>query len=187
MSDAVGHAVARRGEAPGRTPLLRQPALSQAQLPAPSSKERDRGGIDAAVAARAGASTAGIPVAAGRATRRPAAIGIGAIDDGDAFVSLGTSAQYFVTAASLSPRARERDPRLCHGLPGRWSQMAALLNGASCLGWAAALFKARPLGDLRGGRRGRLSRTVAESYSSPTSPASARPSTIPTRGACSTA
>jgi xylulokinase len=27
----------------------------------------------------------------------------------------------------------------CHALPGRWFQMAAMLNGASCLAWAAGL------------------------------------------------
>ena len=64
---------------------------------------------------------------------------IGAIDDGDAFVSLGTSAQYSVTTASYRPYPERLIHAYCHGLPERWFQSAALLNGASCLGWATSL------------------------------------------------
>ena len=49
------------------------------------------------------ACPAGIPVAAGAGDAAAGAIGIGAIADGDAFVSLGTSAQYFVTTAAYRP------------------------------------------------------------------------------------
>ena len=66
-----------------------------------------------------------------RASRSPAgagdaaagAIGIGAIEDGDAFVSLGTSAQYFVTTAGYRPYPERLLHAFCHGLPGRWYQM----------------------------------------------------------------
>jgi xylulokinase len=82
---------------------------------------------------------AGIPVAAGAGDAAAGAIGIGAIQDGDAFVSLGTSAQYFVSTAAYRPYPERLIQAYCHGLPGRWYQCAALLNGASCLGWAASL------------------------------------------------
>jgi xylulokinase len=82
---------------------------------------------------------AGIPVAAGAGDAAAGAIGIGAIQDGDAFVSLGTSAQYFVSTADYRPYPERLIQAYCHGLPGRWYQCAALLNGASCLGWAASL------------------------------------------------
>jgi xylulokinase len=69
------------------------------------------------------------------------AIGIGAVQDGDAFISLGTSAQYFITRDRYVPSGPEG---LIHAfaqaLPGRWSQTAALLNGASCLAWFAQAF-----------------------------------------------
>ena len=81
----------------------------------------------------------GIPIAAGAGDAAAGAIGIGAIDDGDAFVSLGTSAQYFVTTATYRPYPERLIHAYCHGLPDRWYQCAALLNGASCLGWAASL------------------------------------------------
>lgn len=68
------------------------------------------------------------------------AVGIGAVDDGDAFVSIGTSAQYFITRDRYVPSGADG---MIHGfaqaLPRRWSQTAALLNGASCLTWFAGL------------------------------------------------
>jgi xylulokinase len=78
---------------------------------------------------------AGLPIAAGAGDAAASAIGIGAINDGDGFISLGTSAQYFVTTKSFRPRPQQMIQALGHGLPGLWYQVAALLNGASPLNW----------------------------------------------------
>jgi xylulokinase len=87
-------------------------------------------------------------VAGGAGDVAAAAIGLGAIADGAALISLGTSAQLFVSTAAYRPAA----PNLlihafCHALPHRWFQMAAMLNGASCLAWAAQLLGC-DVGDL---------------------------------------
>ena len=76
-----------------------------------------------------------LPIAAGAGDAAASAIGIGAINDGDGFISLGTSAQYFVTTKRFRPRPKQMIQALSHGLPGLWYQVAALLNGASPLGW----------------------------------------------------
>jgi xylulokinase len=79
-------------------------------------------------------------VAGGAGDVAAAAIGLGAIADGDAFLSLGTSAQVFVTTANYRPAApASLVHAYCHALPQRWFQMGAILNGASCLTWAAHL------------------------------------------------
>ena len=78
---------------------------------------------------------AGLPIAAGAGDAAASAIGIGAINDGDGFISLGTSAQYFVTTKSFRPRPTQMIQALGHGLPDLWYQVAALLNGASPLTW----------------------------------------------------
>jgi xylulokinase len=78
---------------------------------------------------------AGLPIAAGAGDAAASAIGIGAINDGDGFISLGTSAQYFVTTKSFRPRPQQMIQALGHGLPDLWYQVAALLNGASPLSW----------------------------------------------------
>jgi xylulokinase len=82
---------------------------------------------------------AGIPVAAGAGDAAAGSIGIGAVNEGDSFISLGTAAQYFITRNSYVPRAETAIHTFCHGLPGRWFQMAALLNGAICLSWLASV------------------------------------------------
>lgn len=80
----------------------------------------------------------GIPVAGGAGDAMAGAVGIGAIDDG-AFISLGTSGQFFVPGTSYRPLPDKFLHAFCHAVPGRWIQMAALLNGASCLAWAAGV------------------------------------------------
>lgn len=118
--------------------ILAATGMREAQLPRVVEGNEPAGALRAAVAAELGLP-AGIPVAAGAGDAAAGAIGIGAIADGDAFVSLGTSAQYFVTTAAYRPYPERLIQAYCHGLPDRWYQCAALLNGASCLGWAAAL------------------------------------------------
>ena len=78
-------------------------------------------------------------VAGGGGDAAAGAVGIGAVADGDAFISLGTSGQYFVCTAAYRPHPEAFIHAFCHAIPERWFQMAAMLNGASCLAWAAKL------------------------------------------------
>jgi len=82
-----------------------------------------------------------VVVAGGAGDAAAGAVGLGAIEDGSAFISLGTSGQLFVTTESFSPAPEALVHSFCHALPGRWFQMAAMLNGASCLSWLAGLLK----------------------------------------------
>jgi xylulokinase len=77
----------------------------------------------------------GLPIATGAGDAAASAIGIGAIHDGDGFISLGTSGQYFVTTKDYRPRPKQMIHALCQGLPDLWYQVAALLNGAGPLNW----------------------------------------------------
>ena len=80
----------------------------------------------------------GVIVAAGAGDAAAAAIGLGAIDEGDAFISLGTSCQLFATSRHYRPRPETLVHAFAHAVPGRWFQMAAMLNGASPLAWVAS-------------------------------------------------
>ncbi|HWA51128.1 MAG TPA: xylulokinase [Dongiaceae bacterium] len=87
------------------------------------------------------------------------AIGIGAVHDGDAFISIGTSAQYYVTRDCYVPSGPEGlIHNFAQALPRTWSQMAALLNGAGCLTWAAGIFGdgdiVRALAEVEAGYKG---------------------------------
>jgi xylulokinase len=72
-------------------------------------------------------------VAGGAGDAAAGGIGIGFVADGDAYLSLGTSAQLFVTTSAYRPAPSTLIHAFAHGLPDRWFQMAAMLNGASPL------------------------------------------------------
>jgi xylulokinase len=80
-----------------------------------------------------------VVVAGGAADAAAAGIGIGAVEDGDSYVSLGTSAQFFLTDDRYRPAPGTVIHAFAHALPGRWFRMAAMLNGASCLDLTARL------------------------------------------------
>lgn len=80
---------------------------------------------------------AGIAIAAGGGDAAAGAVGLGAIVDGRAFVSLGTSGQLFVATAAYSPNPGAMVHAFAHAVPGMWFQMAAMLNGARPLRWFA--------------------------------------------------
>lgn len=80
-----------------------------------------------------------VVVAGGAGDVAAGAIGIGAIEPGRAFASLGTSGQLFVAADRHLPAVATLVHAYCHGVPDRWFRMAAMLNGASPLAFAAGL------------------------------------------------
>jgi xylulokinase len=116
-------------------------------LPAALEGSAVSGQLRGAVAQAWGLSP-GTIVAAGAGDAAAGAIASGAIDEGDAFISLGTAAQYFVARADYNPAPQHLIHSFCHGLPGRWFQMAALLNGAGALAWAAGLMGRPDIGAL---------------------------------------
>ncbi len=89
----------------------------------------------------------GVVVAGGGDT--PAGgVGIGAVQDGQAYVALGTSAQLFVAADAHRPAPAQMVHAFCHALPGRWYQMAAMQNGAGVLAVVARLLGGGDVADL---------------------------------------
>ncbi|HMB47466.1 MAG TPA: FGGY-family carbohydrate kinase, partial [Afifellaceae bacterium] len=96
-----------------------------------------------------------IIVATGGGDAAAGGVGIGAVDDGDAFLSLGTSGQLFVTNAAYRPFPETMVHAFAHAVPDRWFQMAAMLNGASPLAWFAGVAGEEPgalLGELESGK-----------------------------------
>lgn len=78
-----------------------------------------------------------VPVVAGAGDNAAAAVGMGVAENGDAFLSLGTSGVYFVAGDAFRPNPARAVHAFCHALPGRWHQMSVLLSAASCLTWIA--------------------------------------------------
>ncbi len=78
---------------------------------------------------------ANIPIVAGGGDAAAGAVGIGAVSDGDAFLSLGTSGQLFVVTDSYRANPQSAVHAYAHCIRDMWFQMAAMLNGASPLNW----------------------------------------------------
>ncbi|MBI5719310.1 MAG: xylulokinase [Burkholderiales bacterium] len=93
-----------------------------------------------------------VPVIAGGAGDNAAgAVALGAVQAGDAFVSLGTSGVLWVTTARHAPAPERGVHAFCHALPDTWHQMGVLLSAAASLAWWAATTgadEARLLGEL---------------------------------------
>jgi len=78
-------------------------------------------------------------VAGGGGDGAASAVGIGAVNPGDGFVSLGTSGVLFVVNDRFRPNPAQAVHAFCHALPGRWHQMSVMLSAASCLRWFCRL------------------------------------------------
>ena len=138
MSDAAGTLWLDQAARGWSVQIVEATGLSMAQMP------RLVEGSDPSATLRLDVAREwGLPehvvIAGGGGDAAAGAVGIGAVSDGDAFVSLGTSGQYFVSMAAYRPFPEAFVHAFCHAVPDRWYQMAAMLNGASCLAWAAKL------------------------------------------------
>lgn len=80
-----------------------------------------------------------VPVSGGGGDNASGAVGVGAIEPGDGFVSLGTSGVVFVVSDGFRPNPADAVHAFCHALPERWHQMAVILSAASAVEWAARL------------------------------------------------
>ncbi len=89
-----------------------------------------------------------VPVAGGGGDNAAGAAGVGVVQPGQAFLSLGTSGVYFVACDSYAPNPEGGVHTFCHCLHGAWHQMSVILSAASCLTWATRLTGAASEGDL---------------------------------------
>ena len=80
-------------------------------------------------------------VAGGGGDNASAAVGIGAVHDGDAILSLGTSGVMFVSNAKYSPNPERAVHAFCHAVPNTWHQMGVILSATDSIEWLAQLLK----------------------------------------------
>ncbi len=120
--------------------LLKATFMRRDQMPALFEGSDATGTLTAAVA-----KTWGMPkmpvVAGGGGDNAASACGIGAVHDGDAFVSIGTSGVMFVSNATYSPNSAKAVHAFCHAVPGTWHQMGVILSATASLEWLAGILK----------------------------------------------
>ncbi|RSV13500.1 xylulokinase [Sphingomonas sp. ABOLF] len=126
--------------------LLAATGLTEAQMPqlVEGSEIADR--LLPAIAALWG--MAEVPVAGGGGDNAAGAAGVGAVRDGDALLSLGTSGVIFVATDQFRPNVAGAVHAFCHCLPAMWHQMAVHLSAAACIDWVARLTGAAGAADL---------------------------------------
>jgi xylulokinase len=120
---------------------------SHSQLPA-IREATALAGYVTKMAARTLGLKAGTPVIMGTGDAAASGIGLGLVNPGDGVISMGTAAQIIVTKAQHVPAPAQNIHAFCYGLPDRWLQMAALLNGASPLAWLGQTLNQKDLSAL---------------------------------------
>jgi xylulokinase len=113
--------------------------MKRAQMPRLAEGSAPSGVLRRELAHEWGLASNEIVVAAGGGDNATSAIGIGATEPGDGFVSLGTSGVLCVVGDRFLPNPASAVHAFCHAIPDRWHQMSVVLSAASCLRWVCKL------------------------------------------------
>ncbi|NWB26686.1 xylulokinase [Pseudomonas gingeri] len=138
VSDAAGTLwldVARRDWYP---PMLHATGLEPGQMPRLVEGPAACTALGTSAALQIGLP-AGLTIAGGGGDNPVSAVGIGAVNVGDAFATLGTSAAIVAITDHAAGNPASAVHSFCHALPQRWYTMGAMLAGASCLRWVTRL------------------------------------------------
>ncbi|WP_017256098.1 xylulokinase [Pseudomonas tolaasii] len=135
MSDAAGTLWLEVARREWFAPMLRATGLTPAHMP----RLVEGGAAAGFVTARGLGLPEGVVIAGGGGDNPVAAVGIGAINAGDGFITLGTSAAVVAITDHAAGNPASAVHSFCHALPDRWYTMGAMLAGASCLRWVTRL------------------------------------------------
>lgn len=132
MSDAAGtlwlDVKARRWS----DDMLAACGLSQSHMPALCEGTDVAGELKSEYAARWGMKER-VVLAGGGGDNAAGAVGVGAVREGAAFISLGTSGVYFAGTDSFRACPEKTVHAFCHAVPKAWHQMGVILSAASCI------------------------------------------------------
>lgn len=78
-------------------------------------------------------------IGGGAGDNAASAIGMGVIQEGQAFLSLGTSGVLFAATDGYKPLPESAVHAFCHALPDTWHQMGVILSATDALNWYAKL------------------------------------------------
>ena len=77
----------------------------------------------------------GIPVVGGGGDQAAQAVGVGAVEEGIAALTLGTSGVVFASSSKPAIEAEGRLHAFCHAVPNTWHMMGVMLSAAGSLRW----------------------------------------------------
>ena len=78
-------------------------------------------------------------MAGGGGDNAASGIGVGAVTEGQAFLSLGTSGVLFAASNAFSPAAETAVHTFCHAIPETWHQMGVILAATDALNWYSGI------------------------------------------------
>lgn len=134
MSDAAGTSWLDVAKRDWSVLLLKATGLSRAEMPDLVEGSEIGGQLRGDLAARWGLPT-GIPIAGGGGDNAASAVGMGTIEAGQAFISLGTSGVLFAANNDYRPMPQTAVHTFCHALPDTWHQMGVILSATDSLEW----------------------------------------------------
>ena len=138
MSDAAGTSWLETGARCWSTSLLAGTGMAKAQMPRLCEGTEVSGGLRSELAERWGMRTE-TPVAGGAGDNAASAVGIGAIQEGHAFLSIGTSGVLLAANDGYRPRPDSAIHTFCHALPNAWHQMGVILSATDSLSWLTTI------------------------------------------------
>ena len=143
MSDAAGTSWLDCAQRRWSETLLRLSSMRPEQMPTLVEGSAPGGQLRPQLAQRWGMRP-GVLIAGGAGDNAAAAVGMGVINPGDGFISLGSSGVLFAASSGYQPNAASAVHSFCHALPERWHHMGVTLAATDALNWAARLFQLSP-------------------------------------------
>ncbi len=143
MSDSAGTSWLDVGARDWSDALLNASGMRRDQMPDLVEGTGSIGSVPDDRAAELGLP-AGVLVMGGGGDNAVAACGIGALQEGDGFVSLGTSGVLLAARDGFAPDAASAVHSFCHAVPGTWYQMGVILAATDCLNWLAGVLGTSP-------------------------------------------
>lgn len=143
MSDSAGTSWMDTGKRAWSPELLAKTGMREDQMPRLVEGTDVSGTLRAEIAERWGLTT-DVKVVGGGGDNAASACGVGCFDEGDGFVSLGTSGVLLAAKADFSPSPQTAVHTFCHSIPNTWYQMGVILAATDCLNWLATQTGSNP-------------------------------------------
>ena len=143
MSDSAGTSWMDVGQRAWSDELLEKSGMRADQMPRLVEGTEVSGSLRPELASRWGIAGT-VKVVGGGGDNSASACGVGCFDEGDGFVSLGTSGVLLSAKAGFSPSPETAVHTFCHSVPDKWYQMGVILSATDSLNWLATQTGSKP-------------------------------------------
>ena len=157
MSDSAGTSWLDLSNRSWSNTLLTAGQMNETQMPRLVEGCQQAGTLRSGLATTWGVRNS-VVVAAGAGDNAAAACGLGTLNEGDGFLSLGTSGVLLAARDKCYPAPDSALHTFCHAVPDRWYQMGVMLSATDSLNW---------LGQITGKTPSDLTRSLGEDLRAP--------------------